>query len=87
MTVGAKNIEPYYLGSTSLGIFKKFGIQPKEHLGSFLTTEDALVQPGTNLDVRHFNVGQYVSVSAKTIDWGFQGAMHRWGFRGLPAIR
>jgi large subunit ribosomal protein L3 len=87
VTVGAKNIEPYFLGSQPLNIFKKWGIRPKEHLGSFLTSEDALVQPGTTLDVRHFNVGQYVTVSGKTIDWGFQGAMHRWGFRGMPALR
>uniref|UniRef100_A0AC34FTR2 Large ribosomal subunit protein uL3m n=1 Tax=Panagrolaimus sp. ES5 TaxID=591445 RepID=A0AC34FTR2_9BILA len=87
VTVGAKNIPPFFLGNQPLGIFKKWGIQPKEYLGSFLTSEDALVQPGTKLDVRHFNIGQYVSVSGQTIDWGFQGAMHRWGFRGMPALR
>lgn len=49
-----------------------------------MTTEEAVVKPGTLLDVRHFQVGQHVAVTGKTIDWGFQGAMHRWGFKGGP---
>lgn len=59
----------------------------KDTLGSFLCTEDAVVEPGTKLDVRHFNVGQRVNIAGKTIDWGFQGPMHRWGMKGMPARR
>lgn len=50
-----------------------------------MVTEDAVVKPGTQLDVRHFKIGQFVNITGKTIDWGFQGVMHRWGMRGQPA--
>ncbi|KAI6176756.1 39S ribosomal protein L3, mitochondrial [Aphelenchoides bicaudatus] len=45
-----------------------------------------LFQRAPVLDVRHFQVGQYVAVSGKTIDWGFQGGVHRWGMRGMPKL-
>lgn len=59
----------------------------KQHLGSFVVTEDAVVAPGTPLHVCHFSVGQYIAVTGRTIDWGFQGGMHRWGMKGMPANR
>ena len=50
-------------------------------------TENALPQVGMPLDARHFSIGQFVTVSGKSIDWGFQGGMHRWGMRGQPSRR
>lgn len=52
-----------------------------------MVTEDAVVMPGTPLHVCHFKVGQFVTATGKTVDWGFQGGMHRWGFKGMPANR
>ena len=43
-----------------------------EKLGCFLVTEDALPHAGQPLDARHFAVGQHVTATGKTIDWGFQ---------------
>ncbi|CAJ0598742.1 unnamed protein product [Cylicocyclus nassatus] len=65
--------------------FERACVPVKKHLGSFLVSEEALPTVGTSLDARHFTVGQYVTATGKTIDWGFQGGMHRWGMRGQPA--
>lgn len=85
MTVGAFNTTPTFLTDSYLSVFQRAGVPPKEYLGGFMVTEDAALAPGTPLDVRHFEVGKHVTISAKSIDWGFQGAMHRWGMRGLDA--
>uniref|UniRef100_A0AC35U1Y8 39S ribosomal protein L3, mitochondrial n=1 Tax=Rhabditophanes sp. KR3021 TaxID=114890 RepID=A0AC35U1Y8_9BILA len=87
VTVGAINMNPHKLTAPYRRIFDTAGVPCKLKLGSFLVTEDAVVDAGTKLDVRHFNVGQYVTVTGKTIDWGFQGGMHRWGMRGMNANR
>jgi large subunit ribosomal protein L3 len=44
-----------------------------------------MVEPGTELSVDHFVVGQFVDVCGVSIGKGFAGAMKRWGFRGLRA--
>ncbi|TKR68047.1 hypothetical protein L596_024093 [Steinernema carpocapsae] len=84
VTVGAVNANPKLLTANYRNMFERQNIPAKQKLGSFLVTEDAVVAPGTKLDVRHFLPGQFVTVSGKTIDWGFQGGMHRWGMRGMP---
>jgi large subunit ribosomal protein L3 len=48
-------------------------------------SDDALLEPGTPLTVRHFVIGQYVDVCGTSIGKGFAGAMKRWGFKGLRA--
>uniref|UniRef100_A0A7E4ZXP4 Large ribosomal subunit protein uL3m n=2 Tax=Panagrellus redivivus TaxID=6233 RepID=A0A7E4ZXP4_PANRE len=87
VTVGAQNIDPVFLDPKWQVYFKKHGVPAKEHIGSFLVSSDAVLPEGFRLDARHFNVGQFVNVSGRTIDWGFQGGMHRWGMRGLPDRR
>uniref|UniRef100_A0AC34R2E2 Large ribosomal subunit protein uL3m n=1 Tax=Panagrolaimus sp. JU765 TaxID=591449 RepID=A0AC34R2E2_9BILA len=87
ITVGAGDLKSLLYVSPFDKLLMKQGLNPKQHYGSFLVTEDGIIPPGTNSDVRHFNIGQYVNVTGRTIDWGFQGAMHRWGFRGLPDRR
>uniref|UniRef100_A0A0N5A1D6 Large ribosomal subunit protein uL3m n=1 Tax=Parastrongyloides trichosuri TaxID=131310 RepID=A0A0N5A1D6_PARTI len=87
VTVGAINMDPRKFTSHYRRIFDSISVPCKLKLGSFLVSDDAIVAPGTKLDVRHFNVGQYITATGKTIDWGFQGGMHRWGMRGMPALR
>jgi ribosomal protein L3 len=43
---------------------------------------DALLEPGTTIDARHFVPGQYIDIIATSHDKGFQGGMKRWGFGG-----
>uniref|UniRef100_A0A914W7E1 Large ribosomal subunit protein uL3m n=1 Tax=Plectus sambesii TaxID=2011161 RepID=A0A914W7E1_9BILA len=84
LTVGAINADPRKLSAAYRGLFDRHGLPPKQHLASFVVSEDAKLQPGTQLFATHFKIGQWVDCTAKTIDWGFQGVMHRWGMRGQP---
>ncbi|RCN46060.1 ribosomal protein L3 [Ancylostoma caninum] len=85
VTVGAVNGDPDKFTHAYRNQFTRACVPVKKYLGSFLVSEEALPTVGTSLDVRHFTVGQYVTASGKSIDWGFQGGMHRWGMRGQPA--
>ncbi|OZC11466.1 ribosomal protein L3 [Onchocerca flexuosa] len=86
ITVGAVNGDPTKFTARYRATFERHGRFPvKKHLAAFLVTEDAVVEPGTELHVCHFKVGQYITATGHTIDWGFQGGMHRWGFKGMPA--
>uniref|UniRef100_A0A1I7U346 Large ribosomal subunit protein uL3m n=1 Tax=Caenorhabditis tropicalis TaxID=1561998 RepID=A0A1I7U346_9PELO len=87
VTVGTSNDNPTKYTLAYRKQFLKAGIPTKAKVGSFLVTEDALPTSGQPLDARHFSIGQYVTVTGKTIDWGFQGGMHRWGMRGQPTRR
>lgn len=44
-----------------------------------------LIPVNTPIHARHFVPGQCVDVAGKSKGKGFQGAMKRWGFRGMPA--
>lgn len=87
VTVGAGNEDPTKYTLAYRRQFSKAVVPIKEKLGCFLVTEDALPHAGQPLDARHFAVGQYITATGKTIDWGFQGGMHRWGMRGQPTRR
>ncbi|KAF5373650.1 hypothetical protein D9758_000605 [Tetrapyrgos nigripes] len=67
------------------GHFRKAGVPPKRIVREFPVTPDAHVPVGTTLSAIHFVPGQYVDVIATSIGKGFQGAMKRWGFKGLRA--
>lgn len=40
---------------------------------------------GYMIGVRHFTVGQYVDITAKTKGKGFMGVVKAWGFKGQSA--
>jgi large subunit ribosomal protein L3 len=66
--------------------FQNNNIECKRRVREFqVTSPDALLPVGTEITVNHFVAGQYVDIRGITIGKGFQGAMKRWGFRGLPA--
>uniref|UniRef100_A0A8R1ILK2 Large ribosomal subunit protein uL3m n=1 Tax=Caenorhabditis japonica TaxID=281687 RepID=A0A8R1ILK2_CAEJA len=74
VSVGAVNANPTGFTTAYRKQFVKAGVPTKETIGSFLVSGDAIPTPGHPLDVRHFGVGQFVTATGKTIDWGFQGA-------------
>jgi len=84
VTLGAIDINPTFLTPAYRQIFERANVPYKDKLACFDTTGDALIKPGAVLDVRHFQPGQFITATGKTIDWGFQGGMHRWGMRGMP---
>ncbi|KAI1285457.1 39S ribosomal protein L3, mitochondrial [Halotydeus destructor] len=83
IVVGSESADPRKFTAAYRGLFKEAGVMPKNKLGRFFVTDDALLQPGTPLDVRHFRVGDFVDVFGKTRDHGFQGAVKRWRFATL----
>ncbi|KRX45202.1 Electron transfer flavoprotein subunit alpha, mitochondrial [Trichinella murrelli] len=85
LTVGVQSDDPQKFTAAYRGIFEKAGVLPKQKLAGFAITPNAQIQPGTRLYANHFTVGQYVDVWGHTIDYGFQGVMVRWGFKGMPA--
>jgi large subunit ribosomal protein L3 len=82
--VGSLSCDPRNFSSEYLELFKNSGVPPKRKLTKFMVSSNAVVQPGTPLYANHFRVGDYVDVGAKTIGFGFQGVMKRWGFKGGP---
>jgi large subunit ribosomal protein L3 len=54
-------------------------------LREFPLTDGAELEPGQQLTVEQFEVGQRVKVTGRTKGRGFQGVVKRHGFRGRPA--
>lgn len=69
------------------GIFKKYGVAPKEHLKEFRFDDIEGIKPGqiVSLDGERFKEGEWVDVEGITIGKGFAGAMKRHNFSGQPA--
>uniref|UniRef100_A0A6B2LBT8 Large ribosomal subunit protein uL3m n=1 Tax=Arcella intermedia TaxID=1963864 RepID=A0A6B2LBT8_9EUKA len=70
------------LSKPEMGHFAKHGIEPKEVVGEFRVTQDALLPVGTQIPITHFVVGQYLDVLGISKAHGTQGVMKRWGFSG-----
>ncbi|CAD5110996.1 DgyrCDS347 [Dimorphilus gyrociliatus] len=84
VVVGALSCYPTSFTKSYVNLFNEAGVPPKRKLTRFLVTPDAAIEPGTPLTAKHFNVGDYVDVQARTIGHGFQGVVKRWGFKGGP---
>ena len=67
------------------GHFAKAEVEPKQRLREFRVSEEALIEPGAEILVDHFVVGQRVDVAGMSIGKGFAGAMKRHNFAGLRA--
>jgi len=85
MLIGSESIDPNKVTGNYAGLFKGSGVMPKKNLNRFIISPEAAILPGTELNVTHFRVGDFVDVRGKTIYRGFQGVMKRWGFAGQPA--
>ena len=67
-----------------LGHFAKSGAAPKRTLRECRVAEDAELQPGDEIKVDIFQVGDRVDVSGATKGKGFAGVIKRHGFQGGP---
>lgn len=85
LLIGSESCDPQQFTKEYCGLFSSSGLPPKRILARFMVTPNAAIQPGTPLFANHFQPGDIVDVSGKTIDRGFQGVMKRWGFKGMPA--
>lgn len=71
-----------------MGHYKNCGVdeQPPYKVKEFrISSEEYLLEPGTRIHARHFVPGQNVDISAVSKGKGFQGAMKKWNFAGMPA--
>lgn len=84
VVVGAESMDPQETSAAYAGLFKEAGLLPKRRLTTMFVTDDARLLPGTPLSVSHFRVGDMVDVFGKTVEWGYQGVMKRWGMKGQP---
>lgn len=82
VVVGAESDDPRKYPLSHLGLFNKANIPPKKKLTRFFITPNAKLAPGTPLLANHFRVGDYVDIWGKTKDYGFQGVIKRWKFKG-----
>jgi len=83
--VGTESVNPSMLTKEYCGLFKDSGVVPKRYLTRFFVSPQSALTSATPLNVTHFQVGDYVDVRGKTIDYGFQGVIKRWGFKGMSA--
>lgn len=66
LMVGACSTDPFKFTKEYCDLFKYAGVMPKQHLARFFITPNAKLLPGTELNVTHFRVGDYVDVSGFT---------------------
>ena len=82
VTYGARR--PQLLTKAMAGHYAKANVAPGRELIEFRLTgkDDADLQPGAELKVDRFSVGQSVDVTGVTIGKGFAGVMKRHNFAG-----
>ena len=83
--LGAGKAKAKNVSKAQRGHFGKAKVPPKQKLGEFRVSEDALLKPGQQLSAAHFVPGQYVDASGISIGRGFAGVMKRHNFSGLRA--
>ncbi|MEQ9116112.1 MAG: 50S ribosomal protein L3 [Rickettsiales bacterium] len=85
LQVGAFNCNSNKIGKSKKGFFAKAKIAPKNKICEFPVSEDAVLEGGQVLDVRHYVKGQYIDVTGISVGKGFAGVMKRHNFSGLRA--
>ncbi|ORZ40281.1 50S ribosomal protein L3 [Catenaria anguillulae PL171] len=84
--VGAVPAKAHRAGKSLVAHCTKAGVPfPLREYAEFKVTPDALLAPGTQIAATHYEVGQFIDVTAKTVGKGFSGVMKRWGFGGQGA--
>jgi len=63
--VGAIAADPGEFTATYSGLFTKYGVIPRRKLARFLVSEDAALEPGTELSIQHFRLGDRIDVTAR----------------------
>lgn len=66
LLIGSEAVDPNTLTANYAGLFKGSGVMPKKNLSRFIISPQAAILPGTQLNVTHFKIGDYVDVRGKT---------------------
>lgn len=83
--VGAGKVKVKNVSKSLRGHFAKAKVEPSAKVVEFRVAENALLEPGQQISVDHYVVGQYIDVAGWTQGKGFQGVMKRHNFAGLEA--
>ncbi len=85
LVIGFDKIKPSRLKKPEKNFYSKLKTEPSKKIKEFRVSEENLVENGTEIDVSHFVVGQFVDVKSTSIGKGFAGGMKRHNFSGLRA--
>ncbi len=66
-------------------VFENANLEARKIVKEFRVSSDNMPEIGSELNVDHFEVGQYVDAIGTSIGKGFAGVMKRHNFRGLEA--
>ncbi len=66
-------------------VFANAKVEPRQILKEFRVSDGNMLEVGAELKATHFESGQYVDVSGRSIGKGFAGVMKRHNFAGLEA--
>ena len=82
--IGYEYINPRKLSKANIGHFEKHNVPCFKHLKEYTTIEMKDLQLGQVLDVDKFKIGNYVTISGKSIGKGFSGYQKRHNFSRGP---
>lgn len=85
LQLGAGAAKVKNVSKSMRGHFAKSKVEPKRKMVEFRVSENAMLEPGTELVASHFVPGQFVDITGNTQGKGFAGVMKRWNFAGLEA--
>jgi large subunit ribosomal protein L3 len=66
-------------------VFANAKVEPRRLLKEFRVSEENMLEIGADVKASHFQTGQYIDVSGRSIGKGFAGGMKRHNFAGLEA--
>jgi len=85
LVLGAVLKKPSKVSKSMKKVFANAKVEPRDVLKEFRVSEDNLLEVGTEIKPSHYEIGQYVDVSGRSIGKGFAGVMKRHNFGGLEA--
>ncbi|MFO7948181.1 MAG: 50S ribosomal protein L3 [Armatimonadota bacterium] len=83
--LGYEDVSYARANAPTIGHFESKGISPKKYQREFGVLEDEELEPGDELTVDIFEVGELVNIRGTSKGKGFAGVMKRHGMRGGPA--
>lgn len=85
LQIGFGELKAGKVTKPAAGHFDKAGVTPRRHTTEIRTADAASYQPGQELGVDTFEVGETVDVTGTSKGKGFSGVMKRHGFAGVGA--
>jgi large subunit ribosomal protein L3 len=85
VVLGAVLKKPSKVSKSMKTVFANAKVEPRAILREFRVAEANLLEIGSEIKPSHYEIGQYIDVSGRSIGKGFAGVMKRHNFRGLEA--